>query len=243
MLLISVVLGFGVYSWNAATLSGNVMPMPFGTGVAVVLSGSMEPELSIDDLVLVRQTNDYKLDDIVVFQDGRTLVVHKIIKVDGNMVTTKGTANNTEDSPIDVKYIKGEVVWSFPYIGAVVTLIKSPVVTVAMLAASVYLLIKSYKNERCEEDKATISRAIVYLEAEGYLTCNAKCTKRYKSPLLLTDRGREVGKRIADKINFVLDELSTDLTEEERIAFYRKLSIISEGLEKIACRTPEKEGL
>ena len=97
--------------------------------------------------------------------------------------------------------------------------------------------------ERCEEDKATISRAIVYLEAEGYLTCNAKCTKRYKSPLLLADQGREVGKRIADKINFVLDELSTDLTEEERIAFYRKLSIISEGLEKIACRTPEKEGL
>jgi signal peptidase len=167
-LFISVVLGFGVYSWNAATLSGNVMPMPFGTGVAVVLSGSMEPELSIDDLVLVRQTNDYKLDDIVVFQDGRTLVVHKIIKVDGNMVTTKGTANNTEDSPIDVKYIKGEVVWSFPYIGAVVTLIKSPVVTVAMLAASVYLLIKSYKNERCEEEKALdeIRRQIEELKKE-----------------------------------------------------------------------------
>lgn len=88
--------------------------------------------------------------------------------------------------------------------------------------------------ERCEEDKATISRALDYLETNGYLTCESKCTKRYKSPLVLTEKGLEVGKKIADKINAVLDEISVGLTEEERIAFYRSLSIISESLEKIS---------
>ena len=90
--------------------------------------------------------------------------------------------------------------------------------------------------ERCEEDKATISRALDYLEKNGYLTCEAKSVKRYKSPLILTDKGIEAGKTITDKIDSVLDEISADLTEEERTAFYRSLSIISERLEAISKR-------
>lgn len=85
--------------------------------------------------------------------------------------------------------------------------------------------------ERCEEDKATISRSIEFLESNGYLVCNAKHTKRYKSPLLLTEKGIEAGKRITDKIKHVLEKTSTGLTEEEREAFYRYLSIISRNIE------------
>lgn len=88
--------------------------------------------------------------------------------------------------------------------------------------------------ERCEEDKATISRSLDYLEKNGYLTCPSKSSKRYKSPLVLTELGLEVGKKIADKIRSVLDEVSVGLTEEERVAFYRSLSIISDNLKQIA---------
>ena len=82
--------------------------------------------------------------------------------------------------------------------------------------------------ERCEEDKATISRAIEFLESNGYLVCDAK---RYKRPLLLTEKGMEAGKRITDKVNCVLEKVGIGLTEEERVAFYRSLSIISRNLE------------
>ena len=88
--------------------------------------------------------------------------------------------------------------------------------------------------ERCEEDKATISRSLDYLETHGYLTCESKNVKRYKSPLILTEKGNEVGKNIADKISGVLDVISDGLTEEERVAFYRSLSIISECLEAVS---------
>lgn len=93
--------------------------------------------------------------------------------------------------------------------------------------------------ERCEEDKATISRSLDYLETNGYIVSRPHSAKRYKSPLALTDKGMEVGRKIADKINSVLDEISTGLTEEERIVFYRSLSIISDGLETIADRSDE----
>lgn len=95
--------------------------------------------------------------------------------------------------------------------------------------------------ERCEEDKATISRALDYLEKNEYLICKSKSAKRYKSPLVLTDKGKEVGKRIADKINDVLDTISVGLSEEERIAFYRSLAIISESLERVSKNDETKE--
>lgn len=95
--------------------------------------------------------------------------------------------------------------------------------------------------ERCEEDKATVSRALDYLETNGYITRDAQGAKRYKSPLLLTDKGREVGKKIADKIDSVLDAISGGLTEEERVAFYRSLSIISESLDAVSKSIENKE--
>ena len=88
--------------------------------------------------------------------------------------------------------------------------------------------------EHCEEDKATISRALDYLETNGYITCETQNTKRYKSPLFLTEKGQMVGEKIADKVNGVLDAISDGMTEEERVAFYRSLSIISERLDAIS---------
>ena len=90
--------------------------------------------------------------------------------------------------------------------------------------------------ERCEEDKATISRALEYLETNGYLTCQTKSAKRYKSPLALTEKGSEAAKKIADKIDAVLKTISTDLSDEERKAFYKSLAIISESLDSVANR-------
>lgn len=87
--------------------------------------------------------------------------------------------------------------------------------------------------ERCGVDKATISRSLGYLEDNGFLTCEPKSTKRYRSPILLTEKGKVAGKKIADMIESALNEISGDLTEEERTTFYRGLQIISDGMEAL----------
>ena len=94
--------------------------------------------------------------------------------------------------------------------------------------------------EHCEEDKATISRAVDYLETNGFLL-RGTSAKRYKSPLLLTEKGRDAGKRIAEKIGGILETVSHALTEKERIEFYRCLSTISRSLEAIVQNSEEKE--
>lgn len=85
--------------------------------------------------------------------------------------------------------------------------------------------------DKCEEDKAAISRALDFLEEKGFVVCESKHAKRYNSPLYLTEKGKEAGGKITDKINFVLDEICVDLTEEQRNEFYRCLAIISDSLE------------
>ena len=94
--------------------------------------------------------------------------------------------------------------------------------------------------EHCEEDKASISRAVDYLETNGFLL-RGTSAKRYKSPLLLTEKGRDAGKRIAEKIGGILETVSHALTEKERIEFYRCLSTISRSLEAIVQNNEEKE--
>ena len=85
----------------------------------------------------------------------------------------------------------------------------------------------------CEEDKANISRSIEYLEANGYLIAKSKTGKRYKSPLVLTEKGRETGAHIARKIDAILESVSAVLPDEQRESMYQSLSAVYENLQRI----------
>ena len=85
----------------------------------------------------------------------------------------------------------------------------------------------------CEEDKANISRSIKYLEENGYLVCHSRMQKRYQSPLTLTEKGREVGKYITERIDSVLKEASAGLSEEHRVILYQSLALINDNLQRL----------
>ena len=145
---VGVFLGFNIYMWNARSLTGNALPMPLGFGTAIVLSGSMEPTLSVDDLIFVKTQDSYEVDDVVVFQNGSMVVVHRIVSIDGEMVTTQGDANNAPDGEMDMKLIKGRVIGSVKKAGVLVRLLKSPVVSIGLLTAAVLLMERSYRKEK-----------------------------------------------------------------------------------------------
>lgn len=87
--------------------------------------------------------------------------------------------------------------------------------------------------EICDEDKAAVSRSLDYLESNGYVFCGSDMPKRYKSPFLLTEKGKEVATLIIDKVDKILDLSSIGLTEEERDTVYRGLEVIANNLERI----------
>lgn len=85
----------------------------------------------------------------------------------------------------------------------------------------------------CDEDKAAISRSIEHLEREGYIFCNSKAQKRYKSPFELTEKGRAAGKHVAEKIDNVLELASEGISDDNRQIMYECLSVIDDNLRRI----------
>ena len=161
----ALTVGLNIYTVNALRIGGNAVPMPFGVGAAVVLSGSMEPELSVGDLLIVLDSSSYEIGDVVVYQDGNIAVTHRIVRFsDDEEIVTQGDANNTEDDPISVEAIKGEVVAVIPFVGYIINAIKTPIVTICILALAMFLLERSFRaekktdNEKLDSIKAEIER-------------------------------------------------------------------------------------
>lgn len=169
LVLLAILVGVSIYTMNASMLGGNALPMPLGFGVTVVLSGSMEPELSVDDLLIVKPADAYEVGDVVVFQTQRTAVVHRIVSINGDEIITRGDANTSDDDPITKANIKGKVVCAIPFVGIIVNLIKTPVVTLLFIGLAVWLLESSFKKEKAQksDELEAIRREIEKLKKEN----------------------------------------------------------------------------
>lgn len=152
LVVIAALVGVSIYSLNAAALNGNQLPMPFGFGLTVVLSGSMEPTISIGDMLVVLPSEQYEVGDVVVYQTQGMSVVHRIISIEGDEIITRGDANTGDDDPIHEKSIKGEVVATIPLVGYLVCFIKTPIGTLILLGLAILLLEVSFKKDKKKDN-------------------------------------------------------------------------------------------
>ena len=154
LIFCGAIIGFNIYNMNASQLLQNQLPMPFGYGLGTVLTGSMEPEISEGDLIVVKESDELQVNDIVVFEDGNSLVVHRIIELEGDSIVTKGDANNTADEPITSSLVRGKVIAWIPYVGMFVDFIKTPIGIVIVLALAILLLeFTSQREKRKDEEE------------------------------------------------------------------------------------------
>ena len=157
---IAALIGVDLYVAQSTLLLRDSMPMPFGYGVSVVLSGSMEPALSVDDLIIVHKESDYAVDDMIVFCDGSSTTVHRLIAVDGDTLTTRGDANDTNDKPIRLQDVKGKVVKNLKGVGKIVSAVRSPIGVVVTLVLAVALFeAPHYMRQRKKQEELDAIRA------------------------------------------------------------------------------------
>lgn len=147
------VLGVNVYLTNARNLMHNLLPMPFGYGAAIVLSGSMEPTFSKGDLIIVQEASEFAVDDIVVFQDMNSLVVHRIVEIQDGLVVTKGDANNVVDDAVDVANVKGKVLCWIPAVGTAIGFLKTPAGIALIIGLAILLVILPDMSSRRKDDE------------------------------------------------------------------------------------------
>lgn len=160
--VIIFVIGVVVYCLYAKYVRHEKMPMPFNHGIAVVLSGSMEPTLSVDDMIIVEKTDDYEVGDVVMYQGEVNTVTHRIVEINGDEVITKGDANNTTDEPIEASRIKGEVVGKLPRWLGFLQNPRTP--STAAILIAVILVIISLSRSREEDAKADMELEAIRAE-------------------------------------------------------------------------------
>ena len=97
------------------------IPVLWGKRPLVIISGSMEPILKVGGILYYEKTNldDFKKDDILVYQLNEHIVSHRIVNINEYGFETKGDNNNSNDSYIvDKNNVIGRGNnWSIPYIG------------------------------------------------------------------------------------------------------------------------------
>ena len=122
---------------------------PFGIKTAVILTGSMEPTLNINDFVIMKKPNSIKVGNIVSYKvnNSDNEVLHRVIKVNNNEIITKGDANNTEDQAINKNQVTGIYICKIKFLGNVISFIKKPIVFSSIITLLLILLLIPNKKE------------------------------------------------------------------------------------------------
>ena len=119
------------------------LPKLLGMQAYNVISGSMEPTLSVGSIVYVKPVNFIELQegDVIAFNAGASVVTHRITNIDADdmLITTKGDANEGEDfTPVAYTNVIGKVVAYFPFIGNVAAMFSD---TAGKIGAGLLLII------------------------------------------------------------------------------------------------------
>ena len=86
-----------------------------------VISGSMEPTIHVNSLIMVKPVNsdEIEVDDIITFAANGQIITHRVIDIDGYTFITKGDANEQQDmNPIPADKVLGIVVFKLSYVGS-----------------------------------------------------------------------------------------------------------------------------
>ncbi|MEX0682403.1 MAG: signal peptidase I [Dehalococcoidia bacterium] len=113
--------------WIVATML-IVALLWFNTGLlgvtpSVVSGVSMEPSMSLGDVVLMRETDpeNIKVGDVIQYRVPSGSIFHRVIEIEetttGLVFITQGDNNNTPDDPVLQSQVEGRIVYTIPKVG------------------------------------------------------------------------------------------------------------------------------
>ena len=171
MILVIVLIPLAVYFWPSA-LGGTA-------GFLIVQGNSMLPTILPGSLVVIKQAESYYVDDIVAYEEGadfrHKVVVHRILDITEDGFLIKGDNNPKKDLGFPTQdQILGKVVFSTPYVGDAIGLLRNPIVLI--ITAGVIAVIQNQnknrkkKKERLRQIRLGISPSSITKEQKAEKT-------------------------------------------------------------------------
>lgn len=130
-------------------LLASLVPIPGNFEVKIVQSGSMEPAIKTGALVVIKESEAYRVGDVIMFgEDTKTTVptTHRIIADEVRSgifyYTTKGDANEDQDpQQVAQSEVIGKVLFSIPYLGYVLDFAKKPLGFILLIGVPAVLVV------------------------------------------------------------------------------------------------------
>ena len=161
------------------TKSGDV-PNILGSSVFRVMTGSMEPAIETDSLIVVKrvEASEIKIGDVISFfsQDpahGGAVNTHRVTAIEQNgeewNFVTKGDANQLEDKYVtSSKDLIGKVVYVSHVMGIIVHLLSNPLIFIPVIVLPMFVIlvynlactIRVTRNIVKEEEEAAVREAV-----------------------------------------------------------------------------------
>lgn len=140
------------------------VPKLLGIQTYNVISGSMEPSISVGSIVYVKNVDFDSLTegDVIAFESGASVVTHRITSIDSSskLITTKGDANETEDFvPVAYVNVIGRVVAHVPFLGYIASWLSE--ITgkiVAVMLLIIGLLLSNASDKKEEKESSAVQK-------------------------------------------------------------------------------------
>ena len=227
--ILFIILALVIYAKLAITLDNSVHANYFGYRVFEVASGSMEPTLQINDVLLVKvNEQDLKNEDIIAYKekDKDSIITHRIIKIDNEDIIVKGDANNTVDSPIKKDQVIGKVVKVFPHLGIWKKILTEPKILILIfITLLLFDAALSYngktKNEEDKKQDDKKEEKIIEKKDEPLEVNEVKNEIKTNNQDLIK-KARELA---LSNLDMITSELEQDQEEKENVDYTIRLDL------------------
>lgn len=145
--VLSNVVGIILIVLVIALMLPTFLPRILGYKTYNVVSGSMEPELPVGCLVLVKSVDpeEVRVGDVIVFRRGSSAVTHRVVEIlsEDRLFVTKGDANESRDmNPVPYQDLVGRVTHHYAGLGTLMGFLSSvpgKILLIGMVVAGVVL--------------------------------------------------------------------------------------------------------
>ena len=145
IVMLGIILIITIYNNIQIKILGNDYASFFGYSVFEVQTGSMEPEISAGDWIIVKYKKNIELNDIVTFEYKDEFITHRVIEKYNGTYVTKGDANTAKDSPINKEQIVGSVSKILPNFGVLRKIFFNPII-ILFLIITCYIAMQTFKK-------------------------------------------------------------------------------------------------
>lgn len=134
-------------------LKPNKTPSFLGVKTYVMISGSMEPNIEIGDIVVKAEEN-LDIGDVISYRKGQSVITHRITQINKNEngeieYRTQGDNNNVEDEEsIKPSNIEGKVIKIVPKLGKVTLILQNKVIIIFIFIIFYIYVSRNYKKNK-----------------------------------------------------------------------------------------------